>query len=332
MGELEKEGCSHYQRSVLLVSPCCGQVFPCRFCHDEAVAAQVDWTDPSKAATVHHTLDRRAVVAVECGGCGARQPPAATCTVVGCGTVFGTAYHCLICRLWDHVDKGQFHCEGCGICRVGGREKYQHCNTCGICLPVSAPHRCVTNSSRANCPVCMEDLHSSREPAHIPPCSHLLHTSCYRGLVRSGHYACPTCGLSMQDMASVWEAVDREVAATPMPPQYAGLHRAVLCRDCQATTTVPFHIVGMKCGAGGCGSYNTTEAAGPLLVALPADPGSYRPITEEELAALSNGPAPPSPAGDNSDTASHGSAEDEGWETTEEADEDTEEMAEEDLD
>ena len=31
--------------------------------------------------------------------------------------MFGTAYHCLVCRLWDHADKGQFHCEGCGICR-----------------------------------------------------------------------------------------------------------------------------------------------------------------------------------------------------------------------
>ena len=29
---------------------------------------------------MHHTLDRRAVVAVECGECGVRQPPAANCT------------------------------------------------------------------------------------------------------------------------------------------------------------------------------------------------------------------------------------------------------------
>ena len=72
MGELEKEGCSHYQRSVLLVSPCCGQVstllfpvdqdctvlqvFPCRFCHDEAVAAQVCRTALSNTLTVLRRL------------------------------------------------------------------------------------------------------------------------------------------------------------------------------------------------------------------------------------------------------------------------------------
>ena len=46
--------------------------------------------------------------------------------------------------------------------------------------------------------VCMEDLHTSRDPAHIPPCSHLIHTTCYREMLRSGLFACPTCGLSMQ--------------------------------------------------------------------------------------------------------------------------------------
>ena len=34
-----------------------------------------------------------------------------------CKTIFGEKYFCKICRLFDHKDKGQFHCEGCGICR-----------------------------------------------------------------------------------------------------------------------------------------------------------------------------------------------------------------------
>lgn len=63
----------------------------------------------------------------------------------------------------------------------------------------------------------MEDIHSSRDGAHVPPCSHLIHMSCYKDMMQRGLYACPTCGLSMQDMATVWASIDREVAATPMP-------------------------------------------------------------------------------------------------------------------
>ena len=107
---------------------------------------------------------------------------------------------------------------------MGGREKYEHCDNCGLCLPKSDGHKCRSDISKTNCPVglyiyylllpiivnlvsfniflypqvCMEDLHTSRDPAHIPPCSHLIHTTCYREMLRSGLFACPTCGLSMQ--------------------------------------------------------------------------------------------------------------------------------------
>ena len=39
--------------------------------------------------------------------------------------------------MFDDAEKGQFHCDGCGICRVGGRENYFHCDICGYCLPLS---------------------------------------------------------------------------------------------------------------------------------------------------------------------------------------------------
>lgn len=47
--------------------------------------------------------------------------------------------------------------------------------------------------------------------------------------------------------------------------EYADLYRVILCRDCNKKTTAVFHIVGMKCGEEGCGSYNTAMDAGPLL-------------------------------------------------------------------
>jgi len=178
----EELGCAHYKRHCKLVAPCCSKVYNCRFCHDEA--------EPT------HSLDRKKVEEVECLKCSARVPAEADCKQ--CGVVFGSAHFCRVCRLYDDVDKGQFHCEGCGICRVGGRDKYEHCNNCGLCLPKSDGHKCRSDISKTNCPVCMEDLHTSRVAAHIPPCSHLIHTTCYHDMLKSGLFACPTCGLSMQ--------------------------------------------------------------------------------------------------------------------------------------
>ena len=75
----------------------------CRFCHDESVSG--------------HTIDRRQVTEVECGVCGLRQGVTRECAAEGCDTVFGEAHFCAVCKLYDDTDKGQFHCEGCGICR-----------------------------------------------------------------------------------------------------------------------------------------------------------------------------------------------------------------------
>ena len=75
----------------------------CRFCHDETVSG--------------HTIDRRQVVEVVCARCDTRQPVGPRCGQVTCDTVFGEAYNCPQCKLFDDEDKGQFHCDGCGICR-----------------------------------------------------------------------------------------------------------------------------------------------------------------------------------------------------------------------
>lgn len=45
-------------------------------------------------------------------------------------------YTCLICNLFDDEDKDQYHCEGCGICRIGGRNNFFHCEVCNMCLPL----------------------------------------------------------------------------------------------------------------------------------------------------------------------------------------------------
>ena len=70
-----------------------------------------------------------------CALCGTRQAAAPACGA--CGAAFG-AYACLRCCFFDDdTRKRQFHCDACGICRVGGQENFFHCGTCGCCYSKS---------------------------------------------------------------------------------------------------------------------------------------------------------------------------------------------------
>ncbi|XP_063222158.1 RING finger and CHY zinc finger domain-containing protein 1 isoform X2 [Bacillus rossius redtenbacheri] len=236
-------GCEHYRRKSKFVTPCCGKVYVCRFCHDECEA---------------HVLDRKAVSELVCACCGVRQEVRETCE--NCSVRFGK-YACLECKLFDDDEKEQYHCDGCGICRVGGRDKYFHCSRCNMCLPrkLVDNHRCIENVSRSNCPVCLEHIHTSRIPCHIPSCGHLLHRPCFEQMVAAGMYSCPSCGVCLFDMSSMWHYLDNEVEMTPMPDEYDSYMVQILCKDCHQESVVKFHVVGLKCTA--CGSYNTCRVS-----------------------------------------------------------------------
>jgi len=245
--EAEKFSCPHYKRKCKFVTPCCNGVYRCRFCHDEEQK---------------HPLKREDVTMVECSQCGERQGVTASCS--NCGLQFGK-YFCFECKLYDDEDRQQFHCEGCGICRVGGRSNYFHCHRCDMCLPnnLEGKHKCVEKVSRSNCPVCQEDIHTSRIPSQIPPCNHLIHKTCFDDMLSNGHYACPVCGRSMIAMTEIWKIYDKEIEDTPMPDDYAELFARIQCRDCFESSLSTFHILGIKCGE--CGSYNTVREKGGLL-------------------------------------------------------------------
>lgn len=128
-------------------------------------------------------------------------------------------------------------------------------------MSLEGKHRCVEESSRRNCAVCLDDLHTSRIDAHIPPCGHLIHSSCMKQCIKTGNYACPTCGQSLFDMKTVWTQLDQEVENTPMPEEYKEFYVYVLCKDCHKESKVKFHVIGLKCQK--CGSYNTCRTSAP---------------------------------------------------------------------
>ncbi|XP_039606786.1 RING finger and CHY zinc finger domain-containing protein 1 [Polypterus senegalus] len=236
-------GCEHYKRNCLLKAPCCSKLYVCRLCHD---------------AKEQHVMNRFKVKDVQCASCLRTQKAQQTCE--SCGIVFGE-YYCNICHLYD-ADKQQYHCDPCGICRIGPKEKYFHCVKCNLCLAIDLEgnHKCVENVSRQNCPVCMEDIHTSRIGAQVLSCGHLLHKTCYEDLAKYKEYRCPLCKHSAWNMENCWEEMDKEISQTPMPSEFQNATVQILCNDCQTHCTVIFHVLGLKCS--NCGSYNTAQNGG----------------------------------------------------------------------
>ncbi|GAQ87904.1 RING finger and CHY zinc finger domain-containing protein 1 [Klebsormidium nitens] len=266
-GRME-HGCSHYRRRCRLRAPCCNEVFTCRHCHNEAKNAGEE--DPK----LRHDLPRHEVTSVVCMLCNMEQPVSQRCR--SCGVTFGE-YFCDKCRFFDDdISKEQFHCNDCGICRIGGRDKFFHCATCECCYAMSLQdkHKCVEKSMHHNCPVCFEYLFDSVHSTSVMVCGHTAHHACLEEMRQHGQYNCPICSKSLYDMAPVWAQLDAEVEATPMPPEYRDKLVWILCNDCGGINEVRFHLVAQKCPVIDCGSYNTrqTRASGNAATAAAAGP------------------------------------------------------------
>lgn len=121
-GEEEHEivtelGCSHYKRNVKVQCAACEKWYPCRLCHDEVE---------------EHVLPRKLTKHMLCMLCSHPQKASDTC--IKCNES-AASYYCSICKLWsDDVDKHIYHCDECGICRVGhGLEKdFFHCKVSSV--------------------------------------------------------------------------------------------------------------------------------------------------------------------------------------------------------
>ncbi|KAJ1474370.1 hypothetical protein T484DRAFT_1635672, partial [Baffinella frigidus] len=202
-----------------LVAPCCGEAFWCRFCHDAVKDVTIE-------GVVGHKLNRHAVAEVVCCMCELRQPVAVTCIGEGCENKFGE-YFCAICNFFDDdLSKSPFHCTGCGICRVGGRERFFHCDTCGCCytIELQGNHRCIQGSMHQNCPVCQKALNST-PGSRVLSCGHTMHNECLRLLLNQQARLprCPLCSVTILESSLAWyqAQLDEEIARTPMPPEYA---------------------------------------------------------------------------------------------------------------
>ena len=94
-------------------------------------------------------------------------------------------------------------------------------HSCSSLFARKLPFQCVEKASRSNCPVCQEDLHTSREPCQIPRlCGHLIHKSCFENLVANGLFYCPLCSKSLLDLSPLWMMMKKQIQKYPLEGKY----------------------------------------------------------------------------------------------------------------
>ncbi|SGZ51971.1 CIC11C00000004757 [Sungouiella intermedia] len=238
-------GCSHYQRNCKLECPTCQKWFTCRFCHDQQV------TD--------HKLQRSEVKHVLCMFCNTPQfPDSSYC--VNCEEELAN-YFCSKCVLYDNDPaKDIYHCDKCGICRLGlGLSKdYFHCDVCNICLSIDLKehHKCVTNTTHCNCPICNEYLFTSVSKVVFMKCGHLIHQMCYDEMIKHS-YKCPVCKKTVINAETQFRILDQEIRQQPLPAPYNMWRCIISCNDCKGKSNCAYHVMGLKCKY--CQSYNTHQ-------------------------------------------------------------------------
>jgi RING finger and CHY zinc finger domain-containing protein 1 len=233
-------GCKHYLCRCSIIAPCCQTVYGCRVCHNEAET---------------HVIERSDIHRIVCSSCNKEQDVSDEC--INCGICFGL-YTCIKCRLFSDICVDQYHCDKCGICRIGPKEKIFHCDNCGICYDSNFKntHICRLNMKDDTCPVCLEKLFDSLNDLYVPPCNHAIHHNCFIELVKTT-YKCPCCSVAMFNIDHINQQMDEEVENTPMPHEYNHIFVDILCNECHSKSKVQYHIVGMKCID--CFSYNTRQ-------------------------------------------------------------------------
>lgn len=169
--------------------------------------------------------------------------------------------HIQICRLFDDSEKDIFHCHQCGLCRIGkghGIDIY-HCDKCEACVPLQSKdtHPCVEGALKGSCPICFENLFTSRSQVIYTKCGHAAHQSCFSNYTKT-KYTCPICCKSLTNMDSWFRTLDTQISLEePLPEPFRSRRCNIFCHDCEKRSTSPFHFTYTKCATPNCGSYNT---------------------------------------------------------------------------
>lgn len=239
------EGCSHYQRSIMIRAECCQKWFSCHVCHNEQS---------------NHEIDKKLVSMIKCNKCDLEQLLSEKCNNKNCSASEKFAFYCcMACKIYNNDSKKEiYHCDECGICRKGNRSAYFHCKTCNMCISIALlnNHKCLPNKFDKDCPVCRENLFTCRSPAiNFKNCPHSMCENCYTEYVKTS-YVCPICKKSLSDLTAMWTHIDSIIEDHKMPEEYNNHTVDIGCNDCnKESPKIKYHFMYHKCQH--CGSYNT---------------------------------------------------------------------------
>ena len=215
--------------------------FTWRFCHDEY------WDSNFKEIKNHHYIDRFSVSKIKCLEWDNIQEPKEQWEK--CKIKFAK-YWCLKCNFFDDkgIVKKAFHCDEWKIWRVGGRENFFHCGPWNACLGMilKDSHECADFTQ--NCPICFEGFHNSRDGAQILNCKHIIHSKCYRKMLKTS-YVCPICKKTTLDENQTQHVnviIQNHIDNTQMG-ELGERDVKIICNDWGEKTTVKYHIVAHKC-------------------------------------------------------------------------------------
>ena len=234
-------GCVHYRRNVKMQCATCEKWYTCRLCHDDIET---------------HLLPRRETRHMLCMLCNTPQQVGPLCRMCNEDAAL---YYCAICKLWNNdPNKSVYHCDDCGICRLGAGlgKDFFHCKKCAACMSIDAEstHRCIEKSTKCDCPICGEYLFTSSKAVAFMRCGHSIHDECFKEWCNNS-YKCPICSKSIANMESQFRRLDRHIEEQPMPLEYRDTRAFIFCNDCISRSVTAYHWLGNKCGL--CESYNT---------------------------------------------------------------------------
>ena len=253
--------CKHSSLNLHCFYKCCNKFYGCRLCHDEEE---------------DHEADRFNIDFVKCSFCNVIQKKSSSCQNPECFKYKKEHnYHCLKCNIWKNDQDSKlkiidsyliqnintsssfFHCEKCGICRIGMQKDYKHCDDCNMCLNKNTfdSHICKVNMKDKQCPICFENLWNSSKSCVVMKCGHGIHQACFLETLKNHNYYCSNCRKATIDLTDLWKNIDDYMDTQTMPDEYLEWKTKIQCRECNFVSTVQYHFEYHKCQS--CNCYNT---------------------------------------------------------------------------
>ena len=200
--KIQKIECSHYPNKKCsdFYFNCCEKFYECVRCHNE---------------NENHPFQLKNIKCIECS---CFQDIGTHCN--HCNIQFSKSF-CKLCGLFSDQEH-LYHCNDCGICRVGKKEELIHCKNCNIC-GFKDNHECFLLgkiNDDYQCSFCHENLYTSMIPLQKLNCSHFAHTDCVQKSIQNNSIKCGLCRktfLNDEQAKNMWSMIDLEKAHTYMP-------------------------------------------------------------------------------------------------------------------